>query len=163
MSYTIKGVNKFLKLSEQIPKEPEAWTCGDVSKWLCLIEMDQYVPNFREMSIDGWLIFEIEEEDLVNDLRISKKLHRKKIMKGIEILKEYKLYFHSHFTKKDLQNQTLFDLNPKTCPNAPGDQMEPFDQAHAPSPTLQVGGNLENRTRHQLTRASPPRNRGTSL
>ena len=109
MSYTIKGMNKFIKLSEQIPKEPEAWTCEDVSKWLRLIEMDQYVPNFKEMSIDGWLIFEIEEDDLATDLKISKKLHRKRILKGIKILQEYKIYIRNHLTTKDFENQTLFE------------------------------------------------------
>jgi hypothetical protein len=110
MSYTIKGMNKFMKLSETIPREPEAWTCEDVSKWLKLIEMNQYVQNFKEMSIDGWLIFEIEEEDLVNDLKVSKKLHRKKIMKGIQILKDYKVYIRNHLTRKDMENETLYEL-----------------------------------------------------
>ena len=110
MSYTIKGMNKFAKLSEQIPREPEAWTCEDVSEWLKLMEMSQYVSNFRNMSIDGWIIFDIEEDDLINDLKISKKLHRKKIMKGIQILRDYKLYIRNHLMKKDFQNETLFGL-----------------------------------------------------
>lgn len=101
MSYTIKGMDRFLKLAEQIPKEPEAWTCEEVSDWLRLIEMDQYVDNFKQMSIDGWLIFEIEEDDLINDLQIKTKLHRKKIMKGIEILKEYKRYIKNNYSNKN--------------------------------------------------------------
>lgn len=101
MSYTIKGMDKFVKLSEQIPKEPEAWTCDEVSEWLRLIEMDQYVENFKEMSIDGWLIFEIEEDDLINDLRVVTKLHRKKLMKGIQMLKEYKSYIRNNFTNRN--------------------------------------------------------------
>lgn len=102
MSYTIKGMDKFLKLSEKIPKEPEAWTCEDVSEWLRLIEMEQYVEQFRSMSIDGWLIFEIEEDDLINDLKVETKLHRKKIMKGINMLKEYKTYVRNHLPLKEI-------------------------------------------------------------
>jgi hypothetical protein len=113
MAYTIKGAHKFSKLSEHIPREPEAWSCEDVSQWLRLIEMSQYIQNFRDMSIDGWLIFEIDEEDLVNDLKISKKLHRKKIMKGIKILKEYKTYVHNHFTKQPTQADTQYDMGDK--------------------------------------------------
>ena len=105
MSYTIKGMDKFLKLSEKIPKEPEAWTCEDVSEWLCLIEMKQYVENFRGMSIDGWLIFEIEEDDLITDLKVETKLHRKKIMKGINMLKEYKTYVRNNMPIKDLNEE----------------------------------------------------------
>lgn len=109
MSYTIKGVNKFIKLSEQIPKEPESWTCEDVSIWLNLIEMGQYAQIFKEMSIDGMMIFEIEEEDLTSELKICKKLHRKKILKGIKILKEYKSYIQNHLTTKDYEDQSLFE------------------------------------------------------
>ena len=102
MSYTIKGMDKFLKLSERIPKEPEAWTCDDVSEWLRLIEMEQYVDNFRSMSIDGWLIFEIEEVDLTEDLNVNTKLHRRKIMKGITMLKEYKQYIRNGHAKTNI-------------------------------------------------------------
>lgn len=104
MSYTIKGMDKFVKLSEKIPKEPESWTCEDVSEWLRLIEMEQYVETFRKMSIDGWLIFEIEEDDLISDLQIKAKLHRKKIMKGIKMLKEYKTYIRNNLTKGEPSN-----------------------------------------------------------
>ena len=116
MSYTIKGMDKFLKLSERIPKEPEAWTCEDVSEWLSLIEMEQYVENFRNMSIDGWLIFEIEEDDLITDLKIKTKLHRKKIMKGIQMLKEYKTYVRNNMPIKDLNQQPLDIPNKNTNP-----------------------------------------------
>ena len=94
-------MDKFVKLSEKIPKEPESWTCEDVSEWLRLIEMQQYVETFRKMSIDGWLIFEIEEDDLISDLQIKAKLHRKKIMKGIQMLKEYKTYIRNNMTKNE--------------------------------------------------------------
>lgn len=152
-----------MKLSEQIPKEPEAWTCEDVSKWLCLIEMDQYVSNFREMSIDGWLIFEIEEDDLVNDLRISKKLHRKKIMKGIEILKDYKIYLNNHFTKKELHSQTLYDPNPKTSPSILAGPIKSSPRPYAPCPTQNVRTTFQEQTRHQQTRSSSQRNQSIRL
>jgi len=51
--------------------------------------MEQYKQNFEENKVDGYLILELEEEDVIEELKITKKLHRKKIMKAIEILKEY--------------------------------------------------------------------------
>ena len=131
MSYTIKGMDKFVKLSEQIPKEPEAWTCDEVSEWLRLIEMDQYVENFKAMSIDGWLIFEIEEDDLVNDLKVNTKLHRKKIMKGINILKEYKAYIRNNFTNRNnniIQNEATRQNVIKTENNSIEIENEPQSQ-----------------------------------
>jgi hypothetical protein len=131
MSYTIKGMDRFVKLSEQIPKEPEAWTCDEVSEWLRLIEMDQYVENFKAMSIDGWLIFEIEEDDLINDLKVSAKLHRKKIMKGIQILKEYKSYIQNNYTNRNLnlvQNESTRQQVIKT-ENAPIECEDPEPQS----------------------------------
>ena len=41
------------------------------------------------MEVDGLIILDIDEIDLENDLKIVKKLHRKKILKGVQILKEF--------------------------------------------------------------------------
>lgn len=41
------------------------------------------------MKIDGLLILELSESDLESELKIIKKLHRKKIIKAISLLKEY--------------------------------------------------------------------------
>ena len=35
------------------------------------------------MEVDGLIILDIDENDLENDLKIVKKLHRKKILKGV--------------------------------------------------------------------------------
>ena len=51
--------------------------------------MEQYKTNFNENQIDGYLILELEESDLKEELEISKKLHVKKLLKGIQILKSY--------------------------------------------------------------------------
>lgn len=44
------------------------------------------------MKIDGYLILDLEDNDLENELQIAKKLHRKKILKAISLLKEYNIY-----------------------------------------------------------------------
>lgn len=131
MSYTIKGMDKFLKLSERIPKEPEAWTCEDVSEWLRLIEMEQYVDQFRNMSIDGWLIFEIEEDDLINDLKVDAKLHRKKIMKGINMLKEYKTYIRNNLPMKDpIEDQPSLAIEVENKNDSHANQVEIIETEH---------------------------------
>lgn len=130
MSYTIKGMDKFLKLSERIPKEPEAWTCEDVSEWLRLIEMEQYVDQFRNMSIDGWLIFEIEEDDLINDLKVNAKLHRKKIMKGINMLKEYKAYVRNNLPLKDSEDVQGMPIEIENKNDLNSNQIEIIETEH---------------------------------
>lgn len=41
------------------------------------------------MRIDGLMIFELEEQDIEQELKINIKLHRRKIVKALELLKEY--------------------------------------------------------------------------
>ncbi len=57
--------------------------------------MEQYSMNFSEMKVDGFLILDLEETDLKTELKIAKKLHRKKILKSIGILKEYQRFLCS--------------------------------------------------------------------
>jgi pSer/pThr/pTyr-binding forkhead associated (FHA) protein len=92
MSSTMK-VNKFDILFEKIPKDPELWNEEDVRLWLNIIGMEQYADHFSDMKIDGLLILELSEEELTEELKIATKLHRKKILKAIEVLKEYQNYF----------------------------------------------------------------------
>ena len=154
MSYTIKGMDKFLKLSERIPKEPEAWTCEDVSEWLRLIEMEQYVEQFRSMSIDGWLIFEIEEDDLINDLKVEAKLHRKKIMKGINMLKEYKTYVRNNLPIKDPEDQQGMAIEVENKNDVHSNQIEIIETEHQVPIEEEKNEpfrppNLDAQTRHQ--------------
>jgi len=86
-------VSKFDALFEKIPKDPEVWTGDDVLVWLKLIGMEKYAENFSEMKVDGLLILELKEEELLEELKIEIKLHRKKIIKAIELLQEYHAYF----------------------------------------------------------------------
>lgn len=86
-------IHKFDLLFDKIPKDPEVWSQEDVLLWLKLIGMEQYAENFGEMKIDGLIILELNEDELLEELKITMKLHRKKILKAIEVLKEYHEYF----------------------------------------------------------------------
>lgn len=45
------------------------------------------------MGIDGYLILELEDDDIRNELKIKNNLHVKKILKAIVKLKKYSEYF----------------------------------------------------------------------
>lgn len=55
------------------------------------------------MKIDGLLILELGEEDLETELKITKKLHRRKILKAISILQEYNDFLSSG--KKEIEDE----------------------------------------------------------
>lgn len=96
---------KFASLYDKIPKDPEAWTMEDVQTWLKLIDLEEYALNFSQMKIDGLIILDLEENELEEELKITVKLHKKKMTKAIEVLKEYhKLY-------KDGAMQTVAECN----------------------------------------------------
>ena len=96
MSNTLK-LNKFDLLFEKIPKDPEVWSQGDVLQWLDLIGMEQYSDNFTEMKVDGLIILELIESELLEELKITTKLHRKKILKAIELLQQYHAYLKESY------------------------------------------------------------------
>lgn len=98
--------SKFDRLLALIPKYPELWTPGDTSIWLSLIGMDGYLRNFEAMRIDGLLILELTEEDLKTELQISVKLHRKKIIKAIELLKQYDAFLRDLAQTNNQNNNT---------------------------------------------------------
>lgn len=51
-----------------------------------------YQESFQEMRIDGLMIFELLEDDIEQELKIKVKLHRRKIVKALELLKEYQKF-----------------------------------------------------------------------
>lgn len=45
--------------------------------------MEIYKDIFAEMKIDGYLILDLEEKEIEEELLITKKLHKKKIFNAI--------------------------------------------------------------------------------
>ena len=62
------------------------WSIEDVSKWLSAQSLDLYVDSFREGAVDGNFLCKLTENDLRGTLGVEHKLHRKKILCGIEEL-----------------------------------------------------------------------------
>ena len=69
-------------------KKPETWSIKEVGDWLGSIGLAQYKEKFEELGIDGSLLFEAKEDDLKNDLEITIRLHRVKIIQEISKLSE---------------------------------------------------------------------------
>ena len=90
----------FEELLQKIPKYPANWKSEDVAVWLTHIGMQRYAKNFEEMSVDGFLILELTEEDLKTELNIEKKLHRKKIEKAIQQLHRYNEFLEREVEKE---------------------------------------------------------------
>lgn len=61
-------INKYASLYEKIPKFPEMWTSEDIKVWLDIIGMEKYMQNFEDMGVDGYLILDLEEQDIEEEL-----------------------------------------------------------------------------------------------
>lgn len=64
----------------------QQWSLQEVKAWLKSIELPQYIPKFEELRIDGRLLVEITESDLLNDFCIQIRLHRYKIFDSLKTL-----------------------------------------------------------------------------
>jgi hypothetical protein len=58
---------------------PEDWTVSQVSDWLRAINLDQYIASFTEAKIDGTCLVVGLDDDSLQELNVSMKIHRKKI------------------------------------------------------------------------------------
>lgn len=62
------------------------WSTDDVAKWLSTQSLDVYADSFREGAVDGNFLCKLTDDDLQGTLGVEHKLHRKKILCGIEEL-----------------------------------------------------------------------------
>ena len=74
---------------ERLQKPVRKWRLADVTFW---IEQHLELPKaiseaFRANSISGDLLSTLEESDLINELGIDKRLHRRKILLSLKMLK----------------------------------------------------------------------------
>ncbi len=63
------------------------WTVSDVGKWMESLSLGQYVAAFKEGTVDGPFLLELREEDLIQVLGVSHKLHVRKIIISREKLR----------------------------------------------------------------------------
>jgi hypothetical protein len=70
-----------------LPNSVKNWSVVDVSRWLDVLSLGQYIPAFKDASVDGPFLMELREEDMVQVLNITHKLHLRKIIVSREKLK----------------------------------------------------------------------------
>ena len=64
------------------------WSVSQVTDWLNSLELSQYSSKFEELRIDGVLLLQVTDSDLISDLGIQVRLHRCKILENIRKLSE---------------------------------------------------------------------------
>jgi len=70
-----------------MPSNIRMWTVDDVARWLDTLSLGHYAAAFREATVDGPFLMELREEDLIQVLGVTHKLHVRKIMVSREKLK----------------------------------------------------------------------------
>ena len=62
-----------------------AWSVENVCEWVRdKLELEQYCDAFRSGAVDGALLVEMRDDELLADLDIQNRLHRKKILTRIK-------------------------------------------------------------------------------
>ena len=107
------------EVAKEIPKDPAKWSSEDVSHWLQLINMPEYIntfsKNLKPMNInnhfhliedgpvDGLNLFKLDEAILAKELGVIKGLHRARILEGNSNLYIFKItkFETRHFKIKE--------------------------------------------------------------
>jgi hypothetical protein len=87
----------------------QKWDVDDVVQWLSTIHLKQYEEQFRDASIDGPFLCQLNDDDLKEALGIEHVLHRKKLLLSINSLKS---------TTKDRERRNAVISQPR-IPNTP--------------------------------------------
>jgi hypothetical protein len=67
---------------------PSAWTVDQVCDWLASHGIPEKIRDkFSEQVIDGFMLLNTEEDDVVNDLRITRRAEVNKLLAAIQLLK----------------------------------------------------------------------------
>ncbi|KAL3857023.1 hypothetical protein ACJMK2_011724 [Sinanodonta woodiana] len=71
------------KLSQQVP----LWTTEDVAHWLTEVGFKEYAQRFSDCQIDGDLLLQMEEEDLLESVEMKPRMTRKRFLRELVNLK----------------------------------------------------------------------------
>jgi hypothetical protein len=84
-------------------KDLSQWNVNEVGMWLCSIDLPMYQDLFFFNEVDGEMLADIDEDDLLS-FPIDKIAHRKKILRRIQILKGVEVDRESGDTRSDLES-----------------------------------------------------------
>ncbi|KAK7156537.1 hypothetical protein R3I94_006559 [Phoxinus phoxinus] len=83
-------------MSEDVPKRILSsvpnWKSGEVQTWLQQIGFSAFTERFQELQVDGDLLLNITEQDLIQDLAMTSGLTRKRFLRDLRVLKTYANY-----------------------------------------------------------------------
>lgn len=93
-----------------------SWTVKDVGKWLDSISLSQYKSIFSDCSVDGYLLYDLTEYDLLNTMGIQHPLHRKKLLNTIARLRseEEELILDETKSNISIANRSMLKLTQLT-------------------------------------------------
>ena len=95
-------------------KDVSSWSTSDVSQWLTMLCLNQYIQVFVSNEISGNLLLDLSLEDL-DYMSITILGHRKTIMRGIEDLRKNK---RVTFSAGDIKASTIPSNADITTPTA---------------------------------------------
>lgn len=83
-------------MSEDVPRRILSsvpnWKSGEVQTWLQQIGFSAFSERFQELQVDGDLLLNITEQDLIQDLGMTSGLTRKRFLRDLRVLKTYANY-----------------------------------------------------------------------
>lgn len=72
------------KLSQQVP----LWSTEDVREWVKQIGFIEYAPNFVESRVDGDLLLQLNEDNLIEDIGLRNGIQRRRFTRELQNLKK---------------------------------------------------------------------------
>jgi len=96
----VKTKKKSLSLSE--------WNIDDVADWLQEFGLKEHISVFTANAVDGEMLLTLTDDDLKNELKVEKLLHRRKI---------------TSFVQKSVRSPTSLPFTP-TGPNIQSTQLQ---------------------------------------
>lgn len=90
------------KLSQQVP----LWSFEDVAEWVKQIGFEEDATKFFECKVDGDLLLQLTEDNLINDIELTNGIKRKRFTRELQKLKKM-----ADYSSKDTTNINNFLQN----------------------------------------------------
>lgn len=87
------------KLSQQVP----LWSTEDVREWVKQIGFAEYAPNFVESRVDGDLLLQLTESNLMEDIGLTNGIRRRRFTRELQNLKKM-----ADYSSRDTGNLNSF-------------------------------------------------------
>ncbi|XP_014246383.1 sterile alpha and TIR motif-containing protein 1 isoform X2 [Cimex lectularius] len=87
------------KLSQQVP----LWSTEDVREWVKQIGFAEYALNFTDSRVDGDLLLQLTEDNLMSDIGITNGIRRKRFTRELQTLKKM-----ADYSSRDSSNLNSF-------------------------------------------------------